>query len=110
MAEIGTIEQYQGPFDENQSLVLIGNCIIGISIGEDDYMKCGSSIDPQTGRIIEKSFRFKINGRQIWMGRTYIYQTEKQITESGVSRTVINFPDGAPSSVLVEVVYAAVLD
>lgn len=102
MAAIGTIKQYQGPFlSSSTKLELDGRCIIGISIGEDDYMKLGSS----TGN---KSFRFTINGQQIWMGRTYMYQTEKQIDqESGEVKTVITFPDGAPASVKVEVVYCS---
>lgn len=104
----GTIQQYQGPFKKNFSLNLSGNCIIGISIGEDDYMRLGSRINPTTGKMIEKSFRFKINGKQIWMGRTYRYQTEKQVVESKTKqKTIINFPDGAPSSVIVEVVYCS---
>ena len=102
MATEGTIEQYQGPFYENYTLTFNGNCIIGVSIGEDDYMKLGST----TG---DKSFRFLINGHQIWMGRTYLYQTEKAIEDNNIisRNTIISFPDGAPASVLIEVVYCS---
>ena len=102
MAAIGTIEQYQGPFlSPSTKLELDGKCIIGISISEDDYMRLGSTSG-------NKSFRFTINGQQIWMGRTYIYQTEKQIDQaSGETKTIITFPDGAPASVKVEVVYCS---
>ena len=96
MAVAGTIEQYQGPLDPNSVINLYGNCIIGISINEDDYMKAGSTSG-------NKSFRFLINGNQIWMGRTYLYQTIKPI-ENNVT---IQFPDGAPESVLVEAVYCS---
>lgn len=94
---IGTIKQYQGPFDDKTTLNLNGNdnCIIGISISEDDYMKLGSSSE-------EKSFCFTINGQQIWMGRTYRYQTNQQ-----VHNTIIRFPYGAPPSTLVELVYCS---
>lgn len=100
MAAIGTIEQYQGPFSLNKTLNLDGHCIIGVSIGEDDFMTLGSTSG-------NKSFRFLINGEQIWMGRTYMYQTERQIERNGVASTVISFPDGAPASVKVEVVYCS---
>ena len=99
MTKMGTISQYQGPFSAGYSITLDGNCIIGISINEDDYMKAGSQLSP-SGQIQEKSFRFTINGNQIWMGRTYKYQTEEQVNE-----TVVSFPDGAPSSLLLEAVY-----
>lgn len=107
MAQIGTIEQYNYyniTTENNNRLELSGHCIIGISINEDDYMLLGSRMDQQTGQIIEKSFRFTINGHQIWMGRTYMYQTEKQI-----NNTIITFPDEVPSSIKVEVVYCAAI-
>ncbi len=95
---IGTIEQYHAPFESN-SITLNGKCVIGISISEKDYMLLGSTSG-------NKSFRFEINGQQIWMGRTYIYQTQKQI--DGNTITTINFPDGTPpASMLIEVVYCS---
>lgn len=103
MANIGTITQYDSYSitQNNNILELLGHCIVGISISEDDYMLLGRpEIDQQTGQMIAKSFRFTINGHQIWMGRTYMYQTEKQ-----VNNTVITFPDGVPSSIKVEIVY-----
>ena len=105
MAEKGTITQYQGPFIPGTSFSFIGYCIIGISISEDDYMLLGSTFNQQSGQIIEKSFRFKINGQQIWMGRTYMYQTQKQIDEQNTTNTIVSFPEGAPPSTKVEVVY-----
>ncbi len=94
MAKIGTIKQYNAPFESN-SITLEGNCIIGVSISEDDYMLLGSSSG-------DRSFRFEINGHQIWMGRTYRYQTQEQ-----VNNVTINFPDGIPSSTLIEAVYCS---
>ena len=104
MAKIGTINQYNS-YDiirNNNRLQLSGNCIIGISISQDDYMACGTSTPTGAEQINEKSFRFTINGKQIWMGRTFMYQTEKQIND-----TIITFPDEVPASVKVEVVYCA---
>lgn len=104
MANTGTIEQYNSYDITNNGnrLELQGNCIIGISISEDDYMTCGTSTSPNSQQINEKSFRFTINGQQIWMGRTFMYQTDKQI-----NNTIITFPDGVKDSVLVEIVYCA---
>lgn len=100
MAAIGTIEQYQGPFSAGSTLTFEGNCILGVSIGEDDFMKLGSPSG-------DRSFRFLINGQQIWMGRTYMYQTEKQLENDRGEINTIEFPDGAPASVKVEVVYCS---
>lgn len=100
----GVIEQYQGPFEKGFTLTLDGYCIIGVSIGEDAYMKLGSALDQNTGQVIEKSFRFVLNDQQIWMGRTYLYETEEKLDKI---QTKIKFPDGAPASVLVEVVHCS---
>lgn len=100
MAAVGTIEQYQGPFLVGSTLGFEGYCILGVSIGEDDFMKLGSS-------SADRSFRFSINGNQIWMGRTYMYQTERQIEKEVPINTIIGFPDGAPASVKIEVVYCS---
>lgn len=110
MASVGTIEQYNyyNITQKNNRLELLGHCIIGISISEDDYMILGCpEIDQQTGQMIEKSFRFIINGQQIWMGRTYMYQTEKQLENDSGEINIIEFPDGVPISVKVEVVYCS---
>ena len=43
---VGTIEQIQGPFligSTNNNIVLNGQCIIGISVSEDDFMLAGST-------------------------------------------------------------------
>lgn len=113
MASVGTIEQYDyyNITQNNNRLELSGHCIIGISISEDDYMLLGCpEINQQTGQVIEKSFRFTINGHQIWMGRTYMYQTEKQISDMLINNTILTFPDGVPFSIKVEVVYCAKLE
>ena len=41
MASVGTMEQYQGPFDEGTSFSFNHPCVIGLSVSEDDYMKAG---------------------------------------------------------------------
>lgn len=103
MANVGTMEQYQGPFDEGASFSFNHPCVIGLSVSEDDYMKAGLPMTEE-GQIQEKSIRFTINEEQIWLGRTYIYETEDQIGRTN-SSVVLTFPDGAPASVLLNVIY-----
>ena len=95
MAKVGTIKQYHGPYASGSTITLNGNCIIGISVSEDDYMQAGAGTS-------DSSIRFLINGQQIWMGRTFIYETQQQ-----TNSTVVSFPDGAPSSLLLEAVYCS---
>ena len=97
MAEAGTIEQYQGPFDSGYTITLDGQCIIGISVSEDDFMLTGS----ETG---DSSIQFSINNNSqtIFIGRTFIYQTQQQYQIN-----TITFPSGAPESTLVNVVYCS---
>ena len=90
MANVGTIQEFKGPFSANTPLEISGHCRIGISISEDDFMSWLGGQD----------FAFEINGKRIHMGRTYIYETENQI-----NNTVISFPEGAPLSTIVDVVY-----
>lgn len=92
MTNIGVIEQYKGPFIEGYELNLKGNCKIGISIGENDFIKLGSENNT--------SFVFIINNQIIHMGKTCIYETDNQIND-----TIIQFPNGAPLSTIVDVVY-----
>lgn len=95
--EAGTMKQYQGPFTSEDVLQIYGHCVIGISISEDDYYKCGSTAG-------DRSFEFEINGnpQTFFMGRTYIYQTQQQYTIN-----TITFPSGAPESTLVDVIYCS---
>lgn len=92
---VGVIEQFKGPFNSNSTLSSDGNCKIGISIGQDDFYLLGSTSG-------DKGLRFLINGKQIWMGRTYMYETGEQI-----DNTVISFPDGAPPSTTVNMMYCS---
>ena len=93
---VGVIEQFKGPFSAGSTIITSGNhCKIGISIGQDDYYLLGSTAG-------DRSFRFNIDGKQIWMGRTYIYETGEQVSSTS---SLISFPDGAPSSTIVDVLY-----
>ena len=92
MASIGTIKQFKGPFDAGYTLPLQnGNCKIGISIGEKDFMRISQQ---------NSGFKFVINGEQLYMGRTCMYQSDRQI-----DNVTISFPQGAPLSTIVDVVY-----
>lgn len=88
----GQIKQFRGPFSVGHTINTSGKCHIGISIGEKDYMKLGSE-------DADSSFRFLINGQEIWMGRTYIYEMTEDI-----SNVHISFIDGAPSSIIVDMI------
>lgn len=97
MASIGTIEQIQGPFEEGKNITLNGHCIIGISVSEDDFMLAGSSSG-------DSGIEFSINDslQTIRIGRTFIYQTQQQYTINKIT-----FPNGAPESTLVNIVYCS---
>lgn len=92
---LGEIKQYTGPFEENHSINLNGNCLIGFSLSEDDFMLTAQpTLNPP------KNFSFIINNKEIQMGRTFIYQTGEQI-----NNTIISFPNGAPASLKINVAY-----
>lgn len=96
MAKAGVIQEFKGPFKQelgNTQLSISGNCKIGISIGEDDFMSLGN-------QDFNRSLRVFINDNEVWMGRTYIYETGEQ-----VNKTKIVFPNEAPASTIVDVVY-----
>lgn len=90
---MSTIIQYQGPFENGHPIEVPAlNFKVGISIGEKDFMRLG---------INNQSFKFHINDEQIWMGRTCIYECVIQNNESNSLN--ILFPEGAPSSCLVNI-------
>lgn len=99
----GTIKQFRGPFTENATINLGSgekNCIIGISVNQDDFM---SWRHPNSSGVIpgyEKDIKFTINGSTIHLGRTCMYQTGQQIND-----TILTFPEGAPPSTKVQIVY-----
>lgn len=94
MAKVGDIIQYQGPFDTTP-ITINFPCVLGISVSEKDFMQAGSP----TG---DSSIQVKINGRSqtIFIGRTFIYQTQEQY-----NITSVQFPNGAPASTLVNIIY-----
>lgn len=101
---IGVIKQYKGPFTKNDIINLTGNaCKIGISIAEDDFMNWGATYNSETGQWYGKDFIINIKGQQIHMGRTYIYQTQQAVNQP----IPISFPDGAPTSLIIDVVYSS---
>lgn len=102
--QVGSLQQVKGPFESQDEIRVTGAraCKIGISIGEDDFMSWKSNIE--TGKQGE-DFIFTINGEEIHMGRTYMYETDHP-----VSNAIITFPDGAPQSVIVDIAYYPQLD
>lgn len=99
--KVGSLQQVKGPFETGEEIRITGarTCKIGISIGEDDFMSWKSDIE--TGKQGE-DFVFTINGEEIHMGRTYMYEVDYP-----VSNAIITFPSGAPQSVIVDVAYYA---
>ena len=105
MANIGTMRQFRGPFDENfqvSQLSQEGNHIIGISVDEDDFMSWKAH--QENGRWVGEDIIFEINGKQIHLGKTYMYETEYQINNEN-GKIKLKFPYGAPPSTKVEIVY-----
>ena len=92
---IGEIKQYKGSFDPGEQIQVNGYGRIGISIDEDDFMQLGEN---------QPGFGFQINGQDIYIGKTFMYETEYPV---GNQHTVITFPNGAPSSTLVNIVCGA---
>ena len=118
---IGVIKQYKGPYSpgtrENPNITLTGNaCKIGMSISEDDFMSWGAIYNNETKQWEGKDFIFKMilsiskpnstnlteYEEQIHMGRTFIYQSQQAINQP----IKIYFPDGAPTSLIIDVVYS----
>lgn len=102
MASIGTIRQYRPPFPKD-GINTQGSLKIGISIGQKDYMSWRRDISPenrdQEYNPTDQDFYFIINGQEIHMGRTCMYETQQAINNA-----VIQFPSNPPKSVLVETV------
>lgn len=95
MPNFGYIKQYTGPFESGQTITTNANCIIGISVGQKDYMR----EEEDDGILFTiKEDREPIS--TIKLGKTFMYQTQQQI-----NNTVITFPNGAPVSTKVELIY-----
>lgn len=101
MAVIGTMEQYPGPFDPGYTISLTGSCVIGISLNEDDYMSTRGNTEQARNSKVDFNFLINSVPQTFQIGRTFIYQTEQ-----AAKVTSISFPDGAPASLLIDVIYA----
>lgn len=108
---VGQVIQLQGPFQPNEQIIFtIKEKIddntykdvkslykIGISIGEKDYMSFEGLT--QEDRQNFESIPININGEQIQIGRTYIYEPGFPLSELR-----LKFKKGCPSSTLIEIV------
>ena len=101
MAVIGTMQQYQGPLNPGSTISLTGNCVIGISLNEDDYMSTRGSTEQERNNKVDFNFLINSVPQTFQIGRTFIYQTEQ-----AAKVTSISFPQGAPASLLIDVIYA----
>lgn len=103
MAKIGDIKQYQGPFTSEQTISIEYPCVLGISVDEKDFMKAGSeSADSSIEAVIKQKKGNQIVSSSLFIGRTFIYQTQEQYDIISVQ-----FPEGAPASTLLTIVNCA---
>ena len=95
----GKIKQYQGPFQLGEGINFTSDIgyKVGISIGEDDYMSF-----PNINREQFESIPIIINGEQIQIGKTYIYEPGFLIQKERNSFS-LSFPKGCPPSTLIEI-------
>ena len=91
MSYKGMIEQYKGPINGSQLININSRCKIGFSLDEDDFMKWANPENPS-------NFSIQINGQEIELGRTQMYQTEA----IQVNTIIIK---NAPRSFKLEVLY-----
>lgn len=115
MANYGIIGQLQGPFSSSDNIVnnikaecyrVTGQVInpifakLGLSIAEKDHMIFTMGSD---GESYPQSFKFIINvgdgNQEFWLGKTQIYESD-----DGLQVTYLNFPEGAPASILIDYV------
>lgn len=102
MINSGHMKQFK-PYSNDSVEVNINNgskCRIGISVGQDDFMSWKASQNPNTGIWSGEDIVFILNGEQIHLGRTYMYQAQEQKVN-----TKLIFPYGAPPSTKIQVVY-----
>lgn len=99
----GKFGQIKGPFAQGEDLIqLIKDdaglasgipCVeLGISYAEKDAMIYGGPVE-----AMPTSLKFRINGKELWMGRTDIYESDDVI-----KLTEFTFVNDAPASVLIE--------
>ena len=104
----GMFGQITGPFSPGENAIasiipIGGNSVIvkfGVSVAEKDDMifATWTQDDPPT---LDHRFRMVVNGdtvnKTIWFGVTNMYESDDCVT-----LTSIEFPDGAPPSVLID--------
>lgn len=106
MAIAGQVKQHQGPFQVGKTINInngqVGYCVIGFSVNEDDFMENGQKEDKDHSVYVQLTLNDNgnIKTEEIWIGRTYIYQTQEQINIQSVT-----FPQGAPASFLMDIIY-----
>lgn len=108
----GTIIQKKGPFTEDESFNFTGLYIIGVSLGEKDFMSYNNQ-DPSysvyedypRSSDLEYTYHqygdlyFILNNKEIHIGRANRYETQEPI-----ENPTIVFPDGAPASLIIDLV------
>lgn len=92
---VGKVKQYQGPFQSGDIIRFKSDTgyKLGISIGEKDFMSF-EGID----REKSESIPIVINGKEIQIGRTFMYEPGVLLTD-----LILSFPKGCPQSTLIEI-------
>lgn len=99
--KVGTIGQYKGPFTSSDSIILNSETPIeiGVSIGEKDAMKQLANND--VWGWTDAPLIINIDGEDkqipIAIGQRFIYNPE-----IGIFHHTISFPNGAPSSTIID--------
>lgn len=118
MSGIGSIEQRKGPFTIGSSFQYNGSYIIGVSLGEKDYMSYDNNSptykmyedypSPSTYGyyeygdvyfVLTESTDTGIAISTVHLGRTSIYETQQAI-----KNPLFSFPEGAPASLIIDLV------
>lgn len=95
------IKQYNGPYTNEETIDLPAGTLFGISISQDDFMKEAHSSSPvEHPQLKDTNFTFKLDNELIQIGRTFIYQSGEPLGKS----KVLSFPNGAPSSVKINII------
>lgn len=89
----GRIGQVLGPFDTND-LLAKGGAISNYTVEESDPLLVKLGIQAIEGTVV------KINGREIKIGKTGIYELDEVVTVKSLS-----FPYGADEHTMVDFVY-----
>lgn len=106
MASIGQTFCLYGPFSPSSQNILENtdmNCKIGISVDERDcmYYQNGQLVPDENQNFISNPIQVNISGKIIQIGRSFMYEPGDIINNASIS-----FPNGAPASTKIYIIYS----